>query len=130
MSNSKIKALLPEIKFEFTESMSITELFQNQILRPILKFQNEGLCRLVLHHCFQMNPKFGELSNTKKRKMLNDLISGNQALRNNLIGMIISFFDTEDLNFYFNSQKEINKRILAMIQIRVLENYEKILPAM
>jgi uncharacterized membrane-anchored protein YjiN (DUF445 family) len=76
-----------------------------------------------------MNPSFGTLSGTKKRKMLNDLLSGNQALRNHLIGMIISFFDKQEWDFYSSKQKDINKRILAMIQVRVLDSYEKFVPA-
>lgn len=125
MSEINIKSLLPVIKFEITESMTDSELFQNTTLRPILKFQSSGLCRLSLLYCYQMNPSFVSLSATKKRKMLNDLLSGNQALRNHLIGMIISFFDKQEWDFYATKQKEINKRILAMIQVRVLENYEK-----
>ena len=100
MSEINIKSLLPIIKFDLTESMTESELFQNQTLRPILKFQGPGLCRLTIMYCFQMNPSFGTLSGTKKRKMLNDLLSGNQALRNHLIGMIISFFDKQEWDFY------------------------------
>jgi hypothetical protein len=129
MSEINIKSLLPAIKFEITESMTESELFQNQTLRPILKFQGPGLCRLTLMYCFQMNPNFGSLSGTKKRKMLNDLLSGNQALRNHLIGMIISFFDKQEWDFYSKLQKDINKRILAMIQVRVLDSYEKFMPS-
>jgi hypothetical protein len=129
MSEINIKSLLPIIKFDITESMTEAELFQNQTLRPILKFQGPGLCRLTLIYSFQMNPGFGGLSGTKKRKMLNDLLSGNQALRNHLIGMIISFFDKQEWDFYASKQKDINKRILAMIQVRVLDTYEKFIPA-
>lgn len=129
MSEINIKSLLPIIKFDITESMTEAELFQNQTLRPILKFQGPGLCQLTLIYCFQMNPGFGGLSGTKKRKMLNDLLSGNQALRNHLIGMIISFFDKQEWDFYASKQKDINKRILAMIQVRVLDTYEKFIPA-
>lgn len=129
MSEINIKSLLPIIKFDITESITEAELFQNQTLRPILKFQGPGLCRLTLIYCFQMNPGFGGLSGTKKRKMLNDLLSGNQALRNHLVGMIISFFDKQEWDFYASKQKDINKRILAMIQVRVLDTYEKFIPA-
>jgi len=128
MSEVNIKSLLPIIKFDITESMTEAESFQNQTLRPILKFQGPGLCRLTLIYCFQMNPGFGGLSGTKKRKMLNDLLSGNQALRNHLIGMIISFFNKQEWDFYASKQKDINKRILAMIQVRVLDTYEKFIP--
>ena len=127
MSDITIKSLLPTIHFEIKPTMSEAELFQNQVLRPILKFQTSGICRVSLIYCFQMNPGFGALSGTKKRKMLNDLLSGNQALRNQLTGMIISFFDKADWDFYVTQQKDLNKRIIAMIQIRVLEQYEKYL---
>ena len=92
MSEITLKSLLPEIYFEVKETMSEGELFQNKTLRPILKYQSAGLCRLTLMYCFQMNPAFGTLSAAKKRKMVSDLLSGNQALRNQLTGMIISFF--------------------------------------
>lgn len=125
MSTTTLKSLLPAIAFEKKETMTDLELFQNEILRPILKYQNTGLCRLTLSYCYQMNPAFSSLSGTKKRKMLNDLLSGNQALRNQLTGMIISFLDASDWEFYEVQQKDIHKRMIQMIAVRVLENYEK-----
>ncbi len=125
MSTTTLKSLLPAIAFEKKETMTDLELFQNEILRPILKYQNTGLCRLTLSYCYQMNPAFSSLSGTKKRKMLNDLLSGNQALRNQLTGMIISFLDASDWEFYELQQKDIHKRMIQMIAVRVLENYEK-----
>lgn len=125
MSTTTLKSLLPTIAFEKKETMTALELFQNEILRPILKFQNTGLCRLTLSYCYQMNPAFSSLSGTKKRKMINELLSGNQALRNQLTGMIISFLDDSDWKFYETQQKDIHKRIFQMITVRVLDGYEK-----
>ena len=129
MSEITLKSLLPEIHFEAKETMSEGELFQNKTLRPILKFQSAGLCRLTLIYCFQMNPGFGALSGAKKRKMVSDLLSGNQALRNQLTGMIVSFFDKSDWDFYDSRQKDINKRIQNMILVRVLDKFEKYIKA-
>lgn len=125
MSEVTLKSLLPEIFFQEKETMSEGELFQNRVLRPILKFQTAGLCRLALMYCLQMNPTFGQLSAAKKRKMISDLLSGNQALRNQLTGMIISFFDKADWDFYDSRQKDINKRIQSMILVRVMDKFEK-----
>lgn len=125
MSTTTLKSLLPTIPFEKKETMTALELFQNEILRPILKFQNAGLCRLTLSYCYQMNPAFSSLSATKKRKMINELLSGNQALRNQLTGMIISFLDDVDWQFYETQQKDIHKRIIQMITVRVLDGFEK-----
>lgn len=127
MSEPTIKSLLPIIHFAEKETMTEAELFQNQVLRPILQFQSPGLCRVTLLYCIQMNPAFGSLSGTKKRKMISDLLSGNQALRNQLTGMIISFFDKADWSFYETQQKDTNKRIQNMIQVRVLDKFEKYL---
>ena len=129
MSEITLKSLLPEIYFEEKETMSEGELFQNKTLRPILKYQSAGLCRLTLMYCFQMNPAFGTLSAAKKRKMVSDLLSGNQALRNQLTGMIISFFDKADWDFYDSRQKDINKRIQNMILVRVMDKFEKYVKA-
>lgn len=128
MSISSIKALLPEVHFERNDSMTAVELFNHEVLRPILKFQSKALCRLTLHYCFQLNPAYGTLSGTKKRKMLNDQLSGNQPLRNQLNGLIIGLFEAEDWTFYLQHQRDINKRIQAMVQVRILDQYEKHLP--
>ena len=125
MTRNSLKNLLPTIPFEKNASMSESELFQNSVLRPILKYQDALLCQLTIYFCQQMNPTFQSLSGTKQRKMIKDIITGNQILRNNLIGVIISFFDTNDLLFYFNQTKETNKRILSMILVRVLDQYPK-----
>ncbi len=115
--------LLPEILFD--ESLDSTEIqtYQNKYLRPILKFQHAHLRLLVIHWCTQTNPLFLDLSVQAKRKMVSQILQNNQALRNQIIGIISGYLELEQFQWYLRNKSECNKRILAMALKRVIDTF-------
>ena len=95
------------------------EVFQNNSLRPILKFQNDALVQVFL---LDLSSKKIDLKtfNSKKRLLLIDThLRTNSNLRQLLLGMVIALFSIDEIEFYNIVYKDLNKRILSMLKTRL-----------
>ena len=113
----KLRAEIPSI--ENLGSTKALEIFQNNILRPILKFQNDALVHVFL---LDLRSKKIDLKtfNTKKRLLLIDThLRTNSNLRQLLLGMVIALFSIDEMEFYNSVYKELNKRIFSMLKVRL-----------
>ena len=118
----KRSELLPEIFFDESLDSTEMELFQNQYLRSILKYQHDYLVALVQNTCLQMNPDFSNLNERARNQFTKQVIQNNQALRNQCVGLIIGFLELEPFSWYLKNKTNCNKRILQMVEKRVLES--------
>ena len=124
MSTSSREQFILKLRAEIptTENLGTiiaVEVFQNNSLRPILKFQNDVLVHVFL---LDLNSKKIDLKtlNTKKRKLLIDThIRTNSNLRQLLLGMVIALFSIDEMEFYNSVYKELNKRIFLMLKARL-----------
>ena len=124
MSTSPREQFIQKLRAEIpsTENLGTTtavEVFQNNSLRPILKFQNDVLVNVFL---LDLNSKKIDLNtlNTKKRKLLIDThLRKNSNLRQLLLGMVIALFSIDEMEFYNSVYKELNKRIFSMLKVRL-----------
>lgn len=113
----KLRAEIPSI--ENLGSTKALEIFQNNSLRPILKFQNDALVHVFL---LDLRSKKIDLKtfNTKKRLLLIDThLRTNSNLRQLLLGMVIALFSVDEMEFYNTVYKELNKRIFSMLKVRL-----------
>lgn len=114
----RILELRPTIQREAIESNSL-EHFQNEVLRPILKFQSE-----LLVDEWQSNPIFEKIKDLKnhveKRSQLALLFSKNPILYYRLIGMCVGMFSRSEFEFYKNEKLQIDKRIKELLLTRFL----------
>lgn len=112
----KLRAEIPSI--ENLGSTKALEIFQNNNLRPILKFQNDALVHVFL---LDLRSKKIDLKtfNTKKRLLLIDThLRTNSNLRQLLLGMVIALLSIDEMEFYNSVYKELNKRIFSMLKVR------------
>lgn len=113
----KLRAEIPSI--ENLGSTKALEIFQNNILRPILKFQNDALVYVFLLDLRSKKIDF-KTFNTKKRLLLIDThLRTNSNLRQLLLGMVIALFSVDEMEFYNSVYKELNKRIFSMLKVRL-----------
>ena len=113
----KLRAKIPSI--ENSGATTAVEVFQNNSLRPILKFQNDALVHVFL---LDLSNKKIDLKtfNTKKRELLIDThLRTNSNLRQLLLGMVIALFSIDEMEFYNSVHKELNKRIFLMLKTRL-----------
>lgn len=113
----KLRAEIPSI--ENLGTTTAVEVFQNNSLRPILKFQNDALVHVFL---LDLSSKKIDLKtfNSKKRLLLIDThLRTNSNLRQLLLGMVIALFSIDEIEFYNIVYKDLNKRILSMLKTRL-----------
>ena len=106
---------------EKTSNTKEIEIFQNDILRPILKFQNDLLIKIFIDYAKQYKSVFFNLSNFDKLSYIQHALSTNQRLRSLILGTIIGMFSLEDYSYYRLNFTALNKRIITMI-IRRLQS--------
>lgn len=97
------------------------ESFQNDTLRPVLKFQNEILLAFVRRYIEVRKPDFGELPAARQESFVRDSLRKDQHLRNFLVGAIAGQFTLEEYGFFILHERELRKRCLDMLLERVLD---------
>jgi hypothetical protein len=124
---SVVKSILPIVNYDKSLDSNEIESFQNEVIRPILKFQNQLLNLLVLERVTNLNARFKLLSNEEKEALILSNVKKDIALRNQLIGIVLAFFTLEEFQVYSLYNKELSKRIVEMIVQRVLDQYKHFL---
>ena len=98
--------------------------FQNDVLRPILKFQNDLLLQIFIDYVKQYKGVFFKLSNHEKMSYIQEAVSSNQRLRSLILGTIVGLFTLEDYSYYRLNLSEFNKRIVALVIKRLQSQLE------
>jgi len=103
------------------------EHFQNETLRPILKFQNDLLVLAFKNYVRKHKNRFHELSLENRLLYIEKAIQKDIKFRNSLKGMIIGHFTVEEYQRYIQNSSALNKRMMNMVierlknQIQLLE---------
>jgi hypothetical protein len=118
-----VKSILPIVIYDKSLDSNEIESFQNSVIRPILKFQNQLLNELVLERVKNLNARFKLLSNEEQQAFILSNVKKDIALRNQLIGIVLAFFNQDEFKVYSLYNKELSKRIVEMIVQRVLDQY-------
>ena len=124
---SIVKSILPIVNYDKSLDSNEIESFQNAVIRPILKFQNQLLNLLVLERVTNLNSRFNLLSNEEQEAFILSNVIKDIALRNQLIGIVLAFFTLKEFQVYSLYNKELSKRIVEMIVQRVLDQYKHFL---
>jgi hypothetical protein len=103
------------------KSMTNIENFQNNTLRPILKFQNDILISLI-----KENNHYDSLikevnTNQDTLILIKNFINKETQLKLTIIGVLIGLYTLSELEFYHNNSKELNKRIIQMTAQRFFD---------
>ena len=117
-----IKALRPFIEsIDLIRSVNEIELFQNEVIRPILKFQSELLVEIFSKHTRKLNTNYALLSISEREKHIASLLRKDLILRNLMIGSIMGLMTSEDIQIYYQNELELRKRIIKMLEARLLD---------
>jgi len=100
------------------------ETFQNDVLRPILKFQNDLLLQIFIDYVKQYKGVFFKLSKHEKMSYVQQALSANQRLRSLILGTTVGLFTIEDYSYYKLNSSALNKRIITMTIQRLQSQLE------
>jgi len=94
---------------------SADEIFQNEVLRPILKLQNDLFIASFHNYISKYKRDFYSLSVEKKIATIENAIQKDIKFRNALKGMIIALFTVEEYTLYIKNSSSLNKRMMNML---------------
>jgi uncharacterized membrane protein YbjE (DUF340 family) len=114
--SAQLLTLRSEIILDATRSSLPLEQFQNECLRPILKFQNNLIVAL-----FKAQIQTAEISakGTALENLIKQRLQKDTALRNTLVGVVLGLFTADELAFFLQHKNELSKRILTMLVQRL-----------
>lgn len=102
-----------------TTQSTTEESFQNEVLRPILKLQNDLFVASFTHYINKNKADFHNYSINKKESVIENAIQKDTKFRNLLKGMIVGLFTMDEYSAYANNTSNINKRMMSMLLERL-----------
>lgn len=97
------------------ENSSSEEKFQNQTLRPILKFQNDLFIEVFKNYAVKQKGVFFTLSPEKKLQYIENVIQRDIKFRNSLKGIVIGLFTLDEYQDYILNSSNLNKRMMNLL---------------
>jgi hypothetical protein len=94
---------------------SSDETFQNEVLRPILKLQNDLFIASFKNYITKYKTDFYSQSIEKKLAAIENSIQKDIKYRNALKGMVIGLFTIEEYSIYIKNSSSLNKRMMTML---------------
>lgn len=119
MRDIKIKALREETLGEIKEETVSLEAFQNNCLRPILKFNNTIILALFKMYINQYKNVYFNLSLQKKEVYIENAFLKDAKFKNKAIGSVLGLMTLEEFSFYTSHKSDCNKRISSLLVERV-----------
>lgn len=115
------KNIRPLIKgISSISNKSIEEAFQNETLRPIIKMQHDLLVAYFQEYLQTNNCVFTELYNLEQLAFVESAFKRDISFKLEIKGLIIGHFTTSEFIIYCGNKSDFNKRILNMIQQRII----------
>ncbi|MEP3836942.1 MAG: glyoxalase [Algibacter sp.] len=120
-----LKSIRPEIlSTTINDEMSSDERFQNVVLRPIIKFQNDLLLEVFRNYIKKHKSVFYDLCLDKRMDYIENAIQKDMKLRNSMKGMIIGIFTVEEYLIYIENSSSLNKRMMNIVKERLLSHIQ------
>ncbi|MDB2350116.1 glyoxalase [Flavobacteriaceae bacterium] len=114
--------LRPVLKNLINSNTSDLERFQNEVIRPILKMQNNLLVAFFNNYIRNRKIEFNKLEAEFQKNKINTILTKDVNFKNILIGSIIGHLNENEIKIYLKSKSELNKRIIQMVMQRLQYN--------
>ena len=114
--------LRPVLKNLINSNTSDLERFQNEVLRPIIKMQNNLLVAFFNNYIRNRKIEFNKLEAEFQKNKINTILTKDINFKNILIGSIIGHLNENEIKIYLKSKSELNKRIIQMVMQRLQDN--------
>jgi hypothetical protein len=121
MERNELKELRPIISGISTECLNSNEQFQNEVLRPIIKFQHELIIALVRSNAQFLNLIAKKGTRIEYLEKIKIFIGKQPEIKYRLLGAVVGMMTGEELSYYLSNQTELNKRTNQMICQRIAD---------
>lgn len=101
------------------------ETFQNDVLRPILKMQNDLIVDIYHHFLLKRKVPFEGMSIQKRKEWIANSLSKDNRLRGIMLGSVVGHFTKEEWKFFAKEEGEVRRRITSLITERLHSQMKK-----
>lgn len=116
-----LRPMISTIKPELMTSKQ--ETFQNEVVRPIIKFQHDLIVTLFKTYLVQKKIQLIAMTTEHKIANITAIVSRDRALAIQLQSIIIAYFTIDEYENYNSMKSAINKRILQIIRERIISTF-------
>ena len=116
----KVRPILPDALTE--GELKEEELFQNMVLRPVIKMQHDLLILRVKSHFSSKRILFNVMDNKKRTVAIIQAFQSDHYLKKEIQGMITGQLSLAEFQQYLKSERSINKRIIQMVRNRMIDS--------
>lgn len=118
-----IRLTIPQINN--TAATGAEELFQNAVVRPILKFQHDLLVAHFVRYTRKKKLDFSALDSLQQKALVHEVFQHDTNYKTELRGIVLGHFTTGEFETYAGMASEINKRMMKMIEERLVSVIHK-----
>ena len=113
----------PKLPVALTEGeLKEEELFQNMVLRPVIKMQHDLLIMRVKSHFISKRVLFNVMDNKKRTEAIIQAFQNDHNLKKEIQGMIIGQLTVLEFQQYLKIERSLNKRIVQMVRNRMIDS--------
>jgi len=116
----KVRPKLPDTLTE--GELKEEELFQNMVLRPVIKMQHDLLIMRVKSHFISKRVLFNVMDNKKRTEAIIQAFQNDHNLKKEIQGMIIGQLTVLEFQQYLKIERSLNKRIVQMVRNRMIDS--------
>ena len=116
----KVRPKLPESLIE--GHLKEEELFQNMVLRPVIKMQHDVLILRVKSYFTSKRVMFNVMDKKKRTSAIEQAFLGDNAFKKEIQGMILGQLNVDEFQGYLKNERSMNKRIIQMVRNRMLDS--------
>ena len=116
----KVRPKLPDALTE--GELKEEELFQNMVLRPVIKMQHDVLILRVKSYFTSKRVMFNIMDKKKRTLAIERAFLGDNAFKKEIQGMILGQLNTSEYQRYLKNERKMNKRIIQMVRNRMLDS--------
>ena len=114
----KVRPVIDSIDIQLVNSDG--EKFQNQVLRPIIKFQHELLIVIFNDYLLSKKIDLESFSDEIRMDKVDVIFKKDKELVSQLKSVIVGFFTSKECEIYFTMKSEINKRMIQIVRERII----------
>ena len=116
----KVRPILPESLVE--GNLKEEELFQNMVLRPVIKMQHDILILRVQSYFLSKKVVFHMMDKKKRINAIESAFQNDNPFKKEIQGMILGQLTIEEFKTYLKSERSMNKRIIQMVRNRMFDS--------
>jgi len=115
-SRDELLVLRPSIpSIDLVASSSVAEQFQQETIRPLLKFQNHLLIAAFKAYVMAQKGVFFTLSDAEGAAYIEERFRKDPYLKHFFMGMLVGHFTMDEYHRFVSCEKEIRKRTIDML---------------